>query len=154
MIVDKIENAHLYSGVSERMARAFGLLNDKQLSEKADGRYEVDGSNLFYLVQTYASHPAGERRFESHQKYADIQYMLLGEEVMGYAPASTLVVKTPYDEAKDIAFYNTPSSYSRVEVRQGMFTLFYPEDGHMPGCQLGGPSNIRKVVVKVRVGEG
>jgi len=154
MIVDKIENAHLYSGASQRMARAFGLLNDSQLSEKADGRYEVDGSNLFYLVQSYASHPAEERRFESHQKYIDIQYMLLGEEVMGYAPASTLVLKTPYDEAKDIAFYDTPGSYSRIEARDGIFALFYPEDGHMPGCQLSGPSNVRKVVVKVRVGAG
>ena len=154
MIVDKMENAHLYSGVSARMARGFELLKDSQLPEKADGRYEVDGSSLFYLVQSYASHPAEERRFESHQKYIDIQYMLLGEEVMGYAPASTLVLKTPYDEAKDIAFYDTPGSYSRLEVREGMFALFYPEDGHMPGCQLSGPSNVRKVVVKVLVGAG
>jgi len=149
MIVDKIENAHLYACYSDRMAKAFELLKDSQLAQKPDGRYEVDGDNLFYVVQSYASKPPEERKFEAHTKHADVQLMLSGREIMGYCPASTLSIKTPYDDIKDVAFYDSPKNYSRIEVCEGMFTLFYPEDGHMPGCQLGAPSNVHKVVVKV-----
>jgi beta-galactosidase beta subunit len=32
-----------------------------------------------------------------------------------------------------------------------MFCILFPQDGHIPGCQLKHPSNVHKVVVKVRV---
>jgi len=151
MIVDKIENAGLYIASPGRIARAFELLKDNQLAQKADGRYEVDGDRLFYVLQSYSSKAPEECRFEAHQKYLDIQLMLSGSEVMGYVPVSTLTISTAYSDSRDIAFYSTPDSYSRLEVSEGMFALFYPEDAHMPGCQLGVPAKVRKVVVKARL---
>ena len=151
MIVDKIENASLYSGGSERIARGFELLKDSQLADKPNGRYDVDGDSLFYLAQRYTTQPPEERRFESHRKYADIQLILSGREIMGYIPASTLTITTPYDDAKDIVFYDTPRSYSTVEVSEGMFALFYPGEAHMAACQLAAPTDVHKIVVKVRM---
>ena len=43
MIVDKIQNAHLYTCCDDRLAKAFEILKDKSLAEKPDGKYEVDG---------------------------------------------------------------------------------------------------------------
>jgi len=152
MIVDRIENAGLYCGRSERIARGFELLKERQLADKPNGRYDVDGDSLFYLAQRYTTQPPAERRFESHRKYADIQLILSGREVMGNTPVSGLTVSTPYDEAKDIVFYNTPQSYSTVEVSEGMFALFFPGEAHMAACQLGAPTDVHKIVVKVRMG--
>ena len=57
MIVDKIENAHLYTPLKDQLAKAFEIIKDKALSQKADGRYEVDGDKLYYIVQHYTTKP-------------------------------------------------------------------------------------------------
>ena len=36
------------------------------------------------LVSAYETQPKGERRPEAHQKYVDIQYVISGEEVIGF----------------------------------------------------------------------
>ena len=39
-----------------------------------------------------------------------------------------------------------------VTVPAGSFTIFFPEDGHIPGCAVDDkPAAVRKVVVKVAV---
>ena len=37
-------------------------------------------------------------------------------------------------------------------MREGMFMILFPQDGHMPCTAIDGPSPIFKVVVKVPVG--
>lgn len=149
MIVDRLENAHLYAGLSEKIEKAFEILNDKSLAEKEDGRYEVHGDNLFYIVQRYQTKTIDKAGFEAHRKYIDIQVLLQGRETIGYAPTDELTVNIPYKE--DVLFYETPENYTEIKLSKGMFAIFYPSDAHMPSCQLDGPSSVHKVVVKVKV---
>jgi len=151
MIVDTLENAGIYGALGSGLHRAFQLLREGRIATQEDGRYEIDDQKLFCLVQRYTTQPAGERKFESHERYIDVQYVQSGWETIGFAPAHTLTVKIPYNDEKDIVYYETPEHYSSVQVREGMFTIFYPKDAHMPGCQLQAPSQVHKVVVKVRV---
>lgn len=51
MITDKIENAHLYAGLSEKFSRAFEVLKNTNFAEKENGRYDIDGDNIYYFVQ-------------------------------------------------------------------------------------------------------
>lgn len=117
-----------------------------------DGRHDIEGDDLFALLQTYDTGPATEKRFESHRKYLDIQYVLEGEERILHAPARLLEVETPYDEPTDIIFYAEPKAASSLLLRAGDFAVFHPQDAHKPGCMAGGRHRVRKVVVKVRVG--
>ena len=151
MIADNIQNAQLYSCCNKRFAKAFEVLGDEKLTEKADGKYEVDGKNLYYLVQRYQSKPLAEGRFEAHQKYIDIQYIAAGEEMLGYAPTEGLEVQTPYNPEKDIIFYNKPEKFTPVHLKAGLFAILWPDDAHMPGRALDEPSNVLKVVVKVKI---
>ena len=48
MIVDKIKNIGLYSKLSERISKGLKLIEDPGLLNKEDGKYEVDGDNLYY----------------------------------------------------------------------------------------------------------
>ena len=57
MIHDKIEAAGKYKVLSENLSRAFELLQQGDIANKEDGRYEVDGDRLFYLVQSYVTKP-------------------------------------------------------------------------------------------------
>ena len=151
MIVDKNENITMYAGLSRGIVKALELLRDGHLAQKADGRYEVDGKDLFYLVSSYTSKPFDECKFETHEKYIDVQALLAGQESMGYAPVADLTLQTPYDSSKDIALYGNPGNYTKIAFTAGMFCVFYPHDGHMPGGRLNGPSNVHKVIIKVRI---
>jgi len=151
MIVDKIGNAVAYADLSKRLAKALEVLKKEDFSKKADGRYDIDGSNLYYLVQRYQTKPMEQCKLEAHENYIDIQFAADGEEILAYTPIDNLEVTTPYNKEKDIVFYKTPAKITSVNLTAGMFCVLYPQDAHMPKCQLSGPSNVLKVVVKVKI---
>lgn len=153
MVVDKLENANLYAGLSVKIKRGLEVLKGEKLSAKKDGRYEIDGDELYYMVQHYTTKPIKEGRLEAHKKYIDIQFAASGEEMIGYCLVGRLNVEEPYDEAKDVVFYKVPEKINTVKLSEGMFCILFPQDGHMPGCHLDGPSRILKVVVKVKIDE-
>jgi YhcH/YjgK/YiaL family protein len=150
MVIDKLENAYLYAGLSAKIEKGLEVLKDKKLSTKKDGRYDVDGGNLYYIVQRYTTKPIKEGRLEAHKKYIDIQFVASGEEVIGHSLLSQLNIEEPYDEAKDVVFYKVPDGINTIKLSKGMFCVLFPQDGHMPCCQLNGPSNVVKVVVKLK----
>jgi YhcH/YjgK/YiaL family protein len=150
VVIDKLENAYLYAGLSAKIKKGLEVLKDKKLSAKKDGRYEVDGDGLYYIIQRYTTKPIEEGRLEAHKRYIDIQFAADGEEMIGHSPLGKLDVETPYDETKDVAFYKVPEKINTVKLSEGMFCILFPQDGHIPGCQLNGPSNVVKVVVKVK----
>jgi len=150
VIVDKIENAYLYAGLSAKIKKGLEVLKDKKLSAKEDGRYDIDGDYLYYIIQRYTTKPIEQGRIEAHKKYIDIQFAASGEEVIGHSLLGQLNIEKPYDEAKDVAFYKVPEKINTVKLSKGMFCILFPQDGHIPGCQLNGPSDVVKVVVKLK----
>jgi YhcH/YjgK/YiaL family protein len=153
MVVDKLENADLYAGLSAKIKRGLELLKGEKLSAKKDGRYEIDGDELYYIIQRYTTKPVEEGRLEAHKKYIDIQFAASGEEVIGYSLIGQLNIEEPYDEAKDVVFYEVPEKINTIKLSEGMFCILFPQDGHMPGCYSAGPSEILKVVVKVKISD-
>ena len=151
MVIDKIANAGLYASLSEDIAKALDILRDPGVCDKADGKYGVDGEDLFYIVDSYTTEPEGDRRFEGHEKYIDVQFIVEGCEVMGYAPVDSLTICQAYDGETDVAFYDTPADYTRIDAVAGSFCIFYPQDGHMPCCKGRQASKVKKIVVKIRV---
>lgn len=147
MVLDKLENCGLYYGLGERFAKAFEYLKSTDFSSVAPGKYELDGNALKVAVQEYETKDEAECKIEAHKKYADIQFIFSGEESMGIAPYNGQESLAGYNEEKDVWHF---ASYDYiVNVRAGMFTVFFPGDVHMPGAKLGEKSNVKKVVVKV-----
>lgn len=149
MILDRLENTSRYGSLGKRFAKAFELLRTGNLTAKEAGNYEVDGRKLYYMVQSYATKPSSERRFESHRAYADIQVVFSGREAMGFTQVTGLEVQTPYDATKDIMFFGTPADYTELKMEAGNFVILYPGEAHMPQCQWAGASLVSKVVFKV-----
>jgi YhcH/YjgK/YiaL family protein len=116
-----------------------------------DGRHAIDGDDVFALVSTYDTGPSTEKRFETHVRHVDLQYVAEGHERILHAPADALTVETAYDEATDVAFYAEPPFASSLLMRPGDLAVFHPGDAHKPGCMAGGRHAVRKVVVKVRI---
>ena len=53
MVIDKIDNYKLYTSLSERIAKAFAYINKTDLLQIDPGKYEIDGDNIFALIQEY-----------------------------------------------------------------------------------------------------
>ena len=125
-------------------------LQKTDFSQVKDGTYELDGRDVFVAVMSYQSKEKG--RFEAHEQYIDIQYVIEGNgEIIGYAPVTELGEMTEANTAKDIYFYDQAAEGIKLTVKKGMFAIFMPQDGHQPGCMLTVPEPIRKAVVKVRI---
>jgi YhcH/YjgK/YiaL family protein len=149
MILDKIENAHLYKGLSKIIEKAFKYIRETDLKNIKPGKYEIDGENIFALISEYKTKSETEGKLEAHKKYIDVQYVISGEEQMGYVPLNGQQILEPYKEENDIIFFTGDKSFTKVSA--GMFAIFFPEDVHMPGIQTGDSSIVKKLVIKVRV---
>lgn len=150
MIIDSIERWKSYIGIVPYYEEAVSFA--LSLSEKGVGRYECETlpeGTAFAMIQEGETHPWEDGLPEAHRKYLDIQIMLEGGETVGYADIAGLKEAVPYDEAKDIVFYERAGQ--PVQIRKGMFYLVLPQDAHMPCRQLDGPGRYRKIVLKVRV---
>ncbi len=151
MISDTLEYCRRYAGLSPRFSAAFEFL-EKLPASQPTGRYDLDGDNCFALVQAYATKPADQAKFETHRQYIDIQFIQSGRETMLWAPLAALTqVIQPYIAEKDVIFYATPPHMTPINFGPGQFVIFFPTDGHAGGLECEGPSEVRKVVIKVRV---
>lgn len=106
-----------------------------------------DGNKI--LVQQSVTKDAATQQVEAHCNYLDIQYLVKGEETMGWAPIETLTPVGEYNAAKDKAMYTGHVDYMRIA--EGYCYVAYPEDGHMPGVHLDTPKEYCKLVVKLKV---
>lgn len=149
MILDLLSQWKQYSGFSSRMAAGFEYLQKTDFSKLSAGRYSICGEDVYAIVQDLQTKPREQGKWESHRKYIDIQHVLAGVEKMGYAPLGGLKVIHPYDEKDDYLLFEGEGNY--FVVNAGMFAVFGPQDGHMPGLAVTAPAKVRKVVVKVRV---
>jgi YhcH/YjgK/YiaL family protein len=153
VLVDKIDNISLYNYLPKNIKNSLLFLQKTDFLVIPDGKYEIDRSNIFYIVQRYDTKPFAEGKLETHKKYIDIQFIVTGEEILGYTPFDTdnLQIIKPYDASKDICFYQKPEELSAVKLSQNMFCLLYPQAAHMPGKYFAASSNVLKVVVKILI---
>ena len=147
MITDTLEQASRYETLHAGFKAAFDFLRDTDLLSLAEGRTVIEGDRLFALTQSYGTRPVADGKLEAHRMYIDIQFIVSGEECIGYAPLGEQPVSTPFDTEKDIGFYHGEASF--VKLSAGMFAVFFPHDAHLPGRHLGIPSQVKKVVLKV-----
>ena len=147
MIVDTLAQMSRYESFHTGFKAAFDFLRNVDLQSLAQGRTEIDGNRLFALTQSYETRPVDDGKLEAHRKYIDIQFIVSGEEHIGYAPLGGQPETTPFDTEKDIGFYHGDASF--VKLSAGMFAIFFPHDAHLPGRHLVTSSQVKKVVLKV-----
>ena len=148
MIFDTLKNVDNYKGLG-RVYHALKFLSETDFSKIELGRYELDGDNIFYMVQSYDTDP-DKTISEAHKKYIDIQYMVEGEEIIGVADISEDKELTEAKEENDVWFYDCKTE--PLTLSAGKYMVLYPNDLHCPGVATKGKAlTCRKVVVKVKV---
>ena len=150
MVVTDIKHLGHQVSMSTALRKGIDFLQRPDIHLLTDGRVDIDGDRVFALVQRYETVMTDAPRFEYHRKYIDIQYLVSGEEVIGWAPAGRMVITEEYDEEKDICFGTAPESeVTPIYLKAGELAVLYPEDGHAPKLATGRSSHVFKIVVKV-----
>lgn len=147
MIKDKLINADYYYSLSKHLKTGFEWLIHTNLESLSDGKYPIDGDNVYANIQTYETKE--DAKYESHRKYIDIQCVIKGVEKVGVTNISSCTSCVSYDSEKDIEFFDINTDEEFVKLEEGSFIILYPQDAHKPSISFDKKTNVKKVVVKV-----
>lgn len=150
MIYDKIENAGKYKGISQRLDKALDFLKNMKPEELVVGKYELEGSDLFYLVQEYETVVESSGKYETHQNYIDIQLLVSGTEIIRCTIYDNPNITQPYNADNDIEFYSLDKGYD-FRLIPGTFVLVMPGELHAPKIMETSIQHVKKIVVKIRI---
>lgn len=148
MISGNISHNQTYDLSDPKFLTAFAFLKRNDLSTLPEGWVELE-NGVRASVQHYTTAPAEKLKYEAHERFFDIQFVVDGEEVIGCTFRDGLKIETPYDAENDVTFYQTPSMHGCVQLKAGDYAVFAPEDAHQPRCAASTPIQVIKIVVKV-----
>ncbi len=147
MIIDSLKNIKNYKNL-DKIYDVLEFAAKTDFSEMPLGKYQIDGDNVFYMVQEYETKP-NKNIGECHKKYIDIQLIVDGEEVIGYAPISCEKSVVEENPESDYILYNCETTF--LTLKNDDFMVLYPNDIHNPGLFAQKPSKCRKVVFKIKI---
>lgn len=149
MILDSLKNSDLYLSINPRFKAAFDFFANTDMVNIEAGIHKIDGDDLFVNVVEGEFKLAKDAKLEVHNVYIDIQVLICGEkEDFGWS--ERVDMKEPQSEfnsEKDVQFFDDkPQVY--YTLKNGQFTILFPEDSHAPMIGEGG---VKKAIFKVRV---
>lgn len=152
MIFDRMDNIADYFEDFPLLKKVEGFIFDFNNKKLPDGTYEIDGKQVFAMIQSYRTkQQTQEMMFEAHKKYIDLQYIVNGIEKIRWAKLDKVdLVEERYSAGGDIAFYEGDAIFD-FTLTKGTFLLLYPEDAHLPGLSAQKETNVRKIVFKIQV---
>ena len=129
------------------------LIETTDFTKKDDGVYKTDSEDFYYIISTYnTSDSMEEKPAEVHRKYIDLQYILYGEEKIGYADyKNSRISLKEYDGKNDVELFSRIENESFFILKKDMYAVFFPEDIHRPGLTNKEVRGVRKVIFKVPV---
>jgi YhcH/YjgK/YiaL family protein len=140
--------------MNDAWEKALTWLAGEGWKESPEGRIEIAGTKVYAIRSSYQTKPLSEIRYEAHRRYADIQVVLEGIEVIMVADTDDLRTAVPYDMEKDAEFLDgTPPVSHRLILSSPMAAaVLFPADAHQPGIAFENTASaVSKVVVKVRL---
>ncbi len=145
MIICPWKDIMRYAPVVNGLEEAVAAVN--ALTEYEDKKvYPLSDGNRFFISATTTKAPA---LAEAHRNYLDIQYIVKGKEVVGWADLADCKPEGEFNETKDVGKYSGEFEY--ITIPEGICYVVFPEDAHMPSCHLDVPNDFVKVVVKLKV---
>ncbi|MDL2217443.1 YhcH/YjgK/YiaL family protein [Christensenellaceae bacterium OttesenSCG-928-M15] len=151
MVFDHIQNRHLYKGLSAgiQTALAYFAQYDAQTHEATPitiaGGFTVNRA-------AYVTAQKPQPLLEAHQQFIDVMFMAQGEEALYYLPLSQAAMGG-YDAAIDASLGALLKNATRFHLSAGQFAIFYPQDAHCPGQLYDMPSDVKKLIAKIPVGQ-
>ena len=153
MFFSSITADYTKMGYPKAIVRALDFLKNTDLKALPGGRHAIEGDMMYANVDDVETKLFETTKPESHRNYVDIQFMVCGEENMGFFVDKGLVKPLESYPERDCYFYaNESVDEGHIHCPEGYYTVFFPSDIHRPLLAVNDkPIKIRKVVVKVHV---
>ena len=124
MVVDTLENLEKYTSLNPLFVQAIDFIRSHDQHTMEMGKTELQGKNLVVNIALTTPKTKEQAKLAKYCSPADV----------------------PYNEDDDITFFEGAAE-AYIPVKPGMFTIFFPEDGHAPGISSEG---VKKVIIKVK----
>lgn len=152
MIYDKKDNIDIYSAISEDIRVGLEWIRDVK-PDVEKGVYELN-PRVKAIVSEYLTKEVNEYGYEAHREYIDIQYLIKGKELVCCLPLEYLNEIKAYNKDIDAAFYAEAGvKPQELLLGNGYFAILFPQDGHMPQLCVEKSTSVKKVVIKVKIGD-
>ncbi|MFC3928453.1 YhcH/YjgK/YiaL family protein [Streptococcus caprae] len=147
MIFDELTAIRRYKGIHPNLDKAINYFQETDLSQLELGRVDIDGDEVFLLVQENLLNQEPTDVFEYHKSYMDIQMIESGLEIIRYGRQ---VKEETQTFSGDIGFVTCHKTYD-YDLDGRTFAAFFPGEPHQPNQYLAGRQQVRKYVFKVKL---
>ena len=100
MILDSLENSKRIECIHPLFKQAFDYVKSTDFSKMEDGKYDIADAGFTVSIASLFGKEKSEAAIETHKKFIDIQFPLLGVEKIGFISRKT---GTPRVSAKGIS---------------------------------------------------
>lgn len=151
MIVDSIKELHRYSNIlpfANEMLTLYRSVMDDRGNFKA-GKYNLEDTDLHYLVLEYNLKEEEKGLWEAHRKYYDIHVICDGIETIHIADLREMTPINDYNADADYQLFEGRKT-SELILQNNVFIIFFPEDVHKTGIGVE-DSKVKKLVFKAPI---
>ena len=149
MIIDHLRHARQFYALGIGIRAGLQFLGRPDLITLEKGRYDLpDSGGSYALVQEHETKLRAHAKWEAHRKMIDLQFMVRGQELIGYADIARLKMGE-YHANDDYCLGEGDGEWFRLDAQY--FIILFSQDGHMPSIAVAEPQKVRKVVVKIPV---
>lgn len=148
MIICPWKDIRRYAGIVPGLEEAIATVESLQSMEPAT--YPLSNGGKVVVNAPALTRDGEGRNLEAHRNFLDIQYIVEGEEYMGWAPTDALDVAVEYSAQKDCSMHSGACEF--IHIPAGFCYIVFPEDAHLPQVHLNGKqTQERKILVKLKV---
>lgn len=149
MIFDKLDNIELYSEIPASVIEFIKTFDKEKIKF---GKTLLDNEN-YVNIEKYQTKLLELGKYETHDKYADVQILLNGSERIYFNDRSTLSALELYNTERDITFYSNNIDESKYVTLDGSnFVLLYPHEAHASQISIKSmESEVVKLVAKIKL---
>ena len=152
MILDQLKNAKQYEGIHAGVDKALEAMKQYTSDNYPLGKVEIDGDNVFLLLNCYETRAKEESKAEAHRKYIDVMYMVEGAETIYVKSVDSLKhITAEYTPEMEALLGDTDEDATAVRLEAGSFVVLFPQDAHSPACYADGKQTVKKIIGKVKV---
>lgn len=148
MIFDDVKYLDFYAKNDPKLQVVVDFLKVNPMEQLQPGRYDLE-QGVYALVNESATRTEGP--YEAHRKYADLQLMVCGGEIIEWALLDDMTNGSEYNEEGDCQLFEcAPASAIGMKLLPGRFAILYPQDAHKPLIRIEADS-VRKIIFKIPV---
>jgi biofilm protein TabA len=141
--INQTEFARQYKANKAGRDKAFVFLRDTDFTRLRAGRYPIDDENVFATISEDLPRDLSVGKWEAHQQYSDIHFVVKGKGNIGIMPVLNATVNQAYDIPKDIGFYTIENGQFYV-AEPGIFFIATPKDAHNPSNRIEGYEGVKR----------